>query len=118
MSRCPAELHPTTWAVLRALRAGARISRNRHFYLHTDPRVRRAMQLHRFLRSVVHDVRTYPDELRVERLVPNGHRDLALRIEFPLLRGRRIAYLAAFELELLANDAPEVARLLTDAAAS
>lgn len=117
MSERPREVHPITWRVLGALRAGARLSRNRHFYLFQDPRAREAKRLHRFLGSLVQDVRRNPGDVHVER-VGEGEGRYALRIEIPHLGGRRTAYLAQFELELLAADAPEVARLLTEAAAS
>jgi hypothetical protein len=115
MTERPGELHPTTWRVLSALRAGARLSRNRHFYLYADPRVRHAEKLHRFLRSVLRDVRAHPEHVRVERVVHGDQ--VALRIEIPQVAGRRVAFLRPFEIELLAAEAPEVARVLTDALA-
>lgn len=111
----PQSLHPTTWAVLRALRAGRPLSRNRHYELYRRPEVRRARDLHRFLTSVAADVQAYPDQLQVTpaQVDAVGEADrYALRIDFPRLNGRRTAYLSAFELELLAEQAPEVAELL------
>ncbi|MEZ4465009.1 MAG: hypothetical protein R3F60_30125 [bacterium] len=106
--------HPTTVRVLRALRAGARLSRNRHFVLYEDPHTRRAIALHRYLRSVVRDVEQHGDGLEVERLErpASPGRRFALQVRFPRLHGRRVAYLSAFELSLLVEDAPHVARIL------
>ena len=105
--------HPMTLAVLRALRGGAKLSRNRHFSLFQDPRARKALRLHRYLESVVRDVRTYHQDLSVFRSIKPGHAgEYALRIEFPIINGHRTAYLRDAELRLLAEDAPEVAQLL------
>ena len=111
MSHRPDGIHPATWKVLRALRAGARLSRNRHFNLFTNPRARRALSVHRYLTSIARDVAQNPDDICVER-IPGDHAGYALRIEIPLVRGRRTAYVSAYELALLAEDAPEVAALL------
>jgi hypothetical protein len=110
------ELHPTTWRVLRALRAGARLSRNRHFALFQDRHTRRAITLHRFLQSVVRDVEAHGEGLEVSLVadaagLPSGDR-FALKVHFPRLHGRRVAYLSAFELHLLVEDAPHVASAL------
>jgi hypothetical protein len=107
-------MHPTTWTILRSLRSGARLSRNRHYALYQDPRARRAIRLHRYLESVEHAVREHESEISVsvvDREDTAG--PYALRIEFPLLRGTRTAYLRETELEFLAEEAPEVARVLT-----
>ncbi len=109
MSRAPAPLHHTTWATLKALRAGARLSRNRHFYLFEDPRARRGIRIHRYLRSVVRDIEAHLDELTVER-VDDGR--YALRVEFPMLHGHRVAYLSEVEMALLTEEAPALAALL------
>lgn len=110
----PDGLHPTTWAVLRALRSGARLSRNRNFYLFQDPRARRAIKLHRYLDSVVRDVRAQQGQVSVD-LVESAEAagQIALRVEFPVINGRRTAYLSAAELALIAERAPEVAELLS-----
>ncbi|MFN3198757.1 MAG: hypothetical protein ACE366_10160 [Bradymonadia bacterium] len=105
-------LDPTTWAVLRALRGGARISRNKHFALFEDPKVRRALKIHRYLRSVVRDIERFPDAVQVKAVGHPEGDNFTLRIEIPSLRGRRTAYLSSTELHLLAQDAPEVAQLL------
>ncbi len=107
-------LHPTTWATFRMLRAGARLSRNRHFYLFEDPRARRGLRLHRYLKSVVADVERYAETMAVTRTDDR----YALRLDFPLLRGHRTAYLSGVELELLAEQAPQVAQLLAELATS
>lgn len=113
----PDALHPTTWRVLRALRSGARLSRNRNFYLFQDPRARRAIQLHRYLESIIRDVRAHGREVEVSR-VPAGEDgtagEFALRVDFPVLHGHRTCYLSRLELELLAEQAPEVGRLLAE----
>lgn len=109
MEPAPERLHPTAWAVLRALRAGAPLSRNKHFALFQDARIRKALRLHRYLESVARDVERHPDELRVEALEGGQWR---LRIEIPTLHGRRIAHLTAWELERLAEISPEVAASL------
>lgn len=112
MSNPPDGMHPTTWQALRALRAGARLSRNRHFYLFKDPRVQRAVKLHRYLESVARDVEAHAEHIEVS-VVGEGDR-CSLRIDFPLIHGRRTAYLSAAELALLAERAPHVARLIAD----
>lgn len=110
----PLGIHPTTWTVLRALRSGARLSRNRNFYLFEDPRARRAIKLHRYLESLIADVRAAGNDLSV-RIVDGCEtpRDVALRVDFPVLHGHRTAYLSRVELRLLAEQAPEVAHLLS-----
>ena len=113
MDTCPSGFHPLTLAVLRALRGGAKLSRNRHFSLFQDPRARQALRLHRYLQSVIADVRAHGEALAVTRASEPGHAgEYALRIDFPLLNGRRTAYLREQEIRLLAEDAPEVAGLL------
>lgn len=109
MVGAPQDLHPTAWAVLRALRAGARLSRNKHFALFQDSRIRKALKLHRYLVSVADDVTDHPDDVQVER-VDEGH--WRLRIEVQTLHGRRVAHLTDFELGLLAEISPAVAELL------
>jgi hypothetical protein len=111
----PSELHPTTWRMLRALRAGVRISRNRHYALFEDQHVRRAVELHRYLRSIVADVRRHADALTVEPVTSQERGAHALRLNFEHMNGSRVAYLTDLELELLAEEAPEVARLLAGA---
>ncbi len=110
----PDGLHPTTWMVLRALRSGARLSRNRNFYLFQDPRARRAIQLHRYLESIIRDVRAHGQQVAVRRVAGDDGAagEFALRVDFPLLHGHRTCYLSRLELALLAEQAPEVGRLL------
>lgn len=112
----PLGIHPTTWMVLRALRSGARLSRNRNFYLFEDPRARRAIKLHRYLEGLIRDVRAAADQISVH-IVDGGRtpRDVALRLDFPVLHGHRTAYLSRIELRLLAEVAPEVAHLISAA---
>ena len=107
------QIHPTTLRILRAMRAGVRLSRNRHFALFQDPKARQGLRLFHYLRSVATDVRAYREKLTVA-LVDEDTTvgDIALRIDIPLLNGCRTAYLRRVELELLAEDAPEVAALL------
>lgn len=116
MTADASELHPTTWRMLRALRAGVRISRNRHYALFEDENVRRAVQLHRYLRSIVADVRRHADQLSVEPVDDQTRGAHALRLNFGHLDGSRVAYLTDLELRLIAEEAPEVARLLCGAA--
>lgn len=108
------ELHPTTWRMLRALRAGVRLSRNRHYALFEDAHVRRAIELHRFLRSIAADVRRHAGALTVQTLEPGDAQrgEYAVRLDIRRLHGTRTAYLTDFELALLAEDAPEVAEIL------
>lgn len=113
MQTRPEELHPTSWTILRALRAGARLSRNKHFELFQDPRFRRALRTHRFLRSLARDIARDPEQVRVERV--EGDDGWALRIDIPTLRGRRVAYLRDYELSLLAADNPELLAALNEA---
>ena len=111
----PNEIHPTTLRILRAMRAGVRLSRNRHFSLFQDPKARQGLRLFHYLRSVAADVRAYREQLSVDVVEADGTLgDVALRIDFPLLNGHRTAYLRRVELELLAEDAPEVAALLVE----
>ena len=119
MSDRPADIHPVTWRVLCSLRAGTKLSRNKNFSLFQDPRALRGLRLFRYLRSVVRDIREHGDELAVESIPEEGASvDFALRFEFPVIHGKRIAYLRAGELELLAQDEPEVARLIVSHLAS
>ncbi len=113
MSEPPAEMDPTIWRTLKALRGGARLSRNRHFDLFADPRARRAIRLHRYLQGLARALaEADADDLAVHRAGGEVAGDYALRIEFPVVHGRRTAYLSETELRLLAEHAPEVARLL------
>lgn len=109
METAEAHLHPTAWAVFRALRAGARLSRNKHFALFQDTRIRKALRLHRYLNSVATDLLAHPDDVRVDA-VDDGH--WRLRIEVPTVHGRRIAHLTDWELALLVELSPAVADLL------
>lgn len=111
MSEPPRDLHLVTWRTLRALRAGARLSRNRHFDLFNDPRARRAIRLHRYLIGLARDVRAHGHEMTVT-VVGGDEGNVALCIELPTLHGRRTAYLSRTELDLLAEEAPGVALLL------
>ena len=40
--------------------------------------------------------------------------EFALQLRFPMVHGFRTAYLRPFEVRLIAQDAPEVALLITD----
>lgn len=108
------DLHPTTWAVLRALRAGVPLSRNKHFDLFQDARVRKAIRLHRFLESVVKDVERCGETAQVQVVERDPAHRFALRVDFPRVHGHRTVYLSQFELRLLGEHAPDVARLLSD----
>lgn len=108
--------HPTTWAVLKALRGGARLSRNKHFALFQDPRARRALRVHRYLRSVVRDLERFDtSDLQVETVGEPGGASFALKIDIPQVKGHRTAYLTLEELRLLSEDAPEVAARIESA---
>lgn len=115
MSPAPPDIHPTTWKVFRALQGGAKLSRNKHFYLFKDPLARAALRLHRYLESVIADVRRCQQDLSVS--VVHGPDSTtgqyALRIEFPLVNGHRTAYLRSVELKLLADRAPDLAHFLS-----
>ncbi len=108
----PADFHPLTWHWYRALRGGARLSRNRHFELYKNPRVLEALRLHRYLKGVARDVSENADSVTVT-VCDDGVS--ALRVEFPQVHGRRVAYLKPRELRLLAEMAPLVAHLLSQA---
>ena len=106
MASSTQEIHPTTLRILNALRAGVRLSRNRHFGLFQDARARQGLRLYRYLRSVAADVSTYGDMLTVAVVEQSDVAgDIALRIDIPRLNGHRTAYLRPAELELLAEDA-------------
>lgn len=113
----PADLHPTTWRMLRALRAGVRISRNRHYALFQDANVRRAIELHRFIRSIAADVQRGADAVTIDVLAPDAAQrgGYLVRLDIRRLHGTRTAYLTEVELNLLAEDAPEVGALLAQA---
>lgn len=110
----PLGIHPTTWTVLRALCSAAPPSRNRNFYLFEDPRARHALKLHRYLESIIRDVRAAGDDLSV-RIVDGCRtpRDPALKVDMPVPHGHRTAYLSRIELRLLAEQAPEIAHRLS-----
>ena len=113
MESAPTGMHPLTWKILQALRGGARLSRNRNYSLFKDPHARRGLRLYRFLQSVVKDVRAHADDIQVTRTVDEDHpSEFELRLDFPVIHGRRTTYLKASELELVAQDAPEVAELI------
>ena len=113
MNDRPTDIHPVTWRVLCSLRAGTKLSRNKNFTLFKDPKARRGLRLYRYLRSVAHDIRHHGDQLSVESMAADDTSgDFALKIDFPLIHGKRTTYLRAGELELLAQDEPEVARLI------
>ena len=91
-----------------------RLSRNRNFSLFQDARARHAMRLYRYLKSLAEDVRANASTLSVRPVGdPDTVGEFALRLDFPVLHGRRTAYLRATELRLLAQDAPEVAELIS-----
>ena len=119
METTPPDMHPITWRVFQALRAGAPLSRNRNFNLFRDPRARRALTLYRYLRSVAKDVRANAESLTVHE-IDDGETvgEFALRLDFPVLHGHRTAYLRSTELALLAQDEPEVAELIVGHQAS
>ena len=107
-------MHPLTWKILQALRGGARLSRNRNYALFKNPHARRGLRLFRFLNSVVEDVRSNAHHIKVTRTVDEDDASqFALRLEFPVIHGRRTTYLKASELRLVAQDAPEVAELIS-----
>lgn len=110
----PDELDPTTWAVLRALRSGAPLSRNKHFDLFEDARVRKAIRLHRFLESIVRDVERCGEDALVQVVERAGDQRYALRVDFPRVHGHRTVYLSQFEMRLLGEHDAAVARLLSD----
>ncbi|MFZ4737043.1 MAG: hypothetical protein ACOYM9_13910 [Bradymonadia bacterium] len=111
-------LHPTAQAALHMLRAGVPLSRNRHFELFRDPRVRRALRMHRYLRALAAQVRAAAGELTVERVTQEGSGGWVVRVELPDVRGRRTAFLTPFELSLLAEDSPDIAARLRELAGS
>ena len=105
--------HPKTWRILSALRAGEKLSRNRNFFLFKDPRARRALDLHRLLDSVARDLRRNPETVVVERVnrsTSDGR--FSVRIEMPVLHGRRTVYLSPIEFELLSQASPEIVDVL------
>lgn len=107
----PTSFHPLTLYWYRALQGGARLSRNRHFELFKDPRVREALRLHRYLKSIARDVEEQADSVSVSVCDEKGV--WMLRVEYPQVYGRRVAYLKQHELKLLAEIAPQVAQLLS-----
>ena len=111
----PSELHPKTWQILQALRRGVHLSRNRHYQLFRDPHARRGLKLFRYLQSVIHDLRLYAQDVKIDRVVDQQKSgEFALQLRFPMVHGFRTAYLRPFEVRLIAQDAPEVAALITD----
>ena len=114
----PRDIHPVTWRVLCALRDGVHLSRNKNFRLFRAPRARRGLRLFRYLQSVARDIREYGDELIITEANDGDHPQCVLRIEFPLIHGRRTAYLRYEELEMLAEDEPRLADLVVQFAPS
>lgn len=83
--------------VVQRLREDPGFSRNRHYLALSSPEGRRALRIHRHLRSLERDVRA-GSAVRVSR--DEGR----FRLELRGRRGSRIAFLSAGELRLLCAD--------------
>jgi hypothetical protein len=98
-----------TRAVQR-LREDPRFSRNRHFLALSSPEGRRALRIHRHLRSLEQD-------LASGSAAKVAHERERVRLELRGKRGSRIAWLTRLEFRLLCGS-PTVRAALGDAAAS
>lgn len=83
--------------VVQRLREDPRFSRNRHTLALSSPEGRRALRIHRHLRSLERDVRTGS----AARVSPDAGR---FRLELRGRLGSRIAFLSFSELRLLCAD--------------
>jgi hypothetical protein len=98
-----------TRAVQR-LREDPRFSRNRHYLALSSPEGRRALRIHRHLRSL-------EKELAAGSSARIAHEAERVRLELRGKRGSRTAWLTRSEFRLLL-DSPAVRAALGDAAAS
>jgi hypothetical protein len=98
-----------TRAVQR-LREDPRFSRNRHFLALSSPEGRRALRIHRHLRSLEGDLAS-GSSARV------AHEAERVRLELRGKRGSRVAWLTRSEFRLLCGS-PAVRAALGDAAAA
>jgi hypothetical protein len=85
--------------VVRRLREEPGFSRNRHFAAFSSPEGRRALRIHRHLRSIERDL-ARGSIATVERDAGDGDR---VRITLRSRRGLRVAWLTRAELRLLAG---------------
>jgi hypothetical protein len=98
--------------VVRRLREEPGFSRNRHFLAFASAEGRRALRIHRHLRSIERD-------LAAGSQATISREDDRVRIDLRSKRGaRRTAYLTIEELRLLSGSAPVRAALGDDLAAT
>jgi hypothetical protein len=93
--------------VVLRLRAESGFSRNRHFATLSSPEGRRAIRIHRHLRSIEHD-------LALGSTAAVGREAERVRITIEGKRGRRIAWLSDDEFRLF-RSASALARALPEA---
>lgn len=92
--------------VVLRLRAGPGFSRNRHFATLSSPEGRRALRIHRHLRSIEQD-------LAAGASASVGRDAERVRITIVGKRGRRVAWLSAAEFRLF-RETSALARALPD----
>jgi hypothetical protein len=95
---------------LRAEASG--LSRNRHFHTFSAPNARRALRIHKQLRSLERDIAEHGPGGRIE--VTRGGGGVCVRLEVPAMRAVRTATLTPEEYELLAAS-PQIRGLLAAA---
>jgi hypothetical protein len=99
------------YRIVRRLRApGAPLSRNRHFDAFAGPEGRRALRIHRRVRSLEEDLARHGASATI-RLSAAGDDRVRVEIGLPSLHGHRTAYLSHGELGLLL-DSEAVGHLL------
>jgi hypothetical protein len=95
--------------VLQRLRDDPRFSRNRHFLALSSPEGRRALRIHRHLRSLEQD-------LAAGTSLTVAHEAERVRLELRGKRGSRVSWLTRSEFRLLC-DSPTVRAALGNVAA-
>jgi hypothetical protein len=86
--------------IARRLREQPMLSRNRHFDEMSRPEAQRARRMLRRLAGLERELRA-GGAVEVRPLGEEGYR---VTIDFPAVRARRVTYLSAAELSLLADD--------------
>ena len=114
MSQTEAQLTPTTLKIFSMLRAGVRLSRNKHFELYKDPKARYARRLHRLFSSLCRDLEAHGTQATIYCALEASLKSqtLGVNIEIPVVSGRRTVFLTAPELvlfcECASNDTAEM----------
>lgn len=91
------------------------LSRNRHFATFDAPEGRRALHIHRQLRSLEDDILSQGDPGRLRVIAPEGATRVRIEVGLPRTRASRTAFLTREELDLLL-ESPRVGELVRRAA--